>query len=189
MTTVKAIVRYPKVESVILVDEQDRPLGAAEKQFAHIKSKLHRAFSIFIFNERGELLLQRRATSKYHSGDLWANTCCGHPRPGERTKKAAQRRLMEEFGFSSVLTRLGHIRYRAEVTRGLTENEYVHIFVGTYRGDISPDPAEIREYRFSSWESVINDVNHRPSDYAPWFRVYLTKNISTLNTALSSFLQ
>ena len=185
MTAARAPESSP-LESVILVDEVDRALGIAEKQIAHLSGRLHRAFSIFVVNEKGQLLLQRRSACKYHSGGLWANTCCGHPRPGEATAAAAQRRLNEEFGFDCALIPAGQIRYRAEVSRGLTENEYVHVFVGQHTGDINPDPTEISEHQFVYWESVVTDVQERPDRYAPWFRIYLSKYLAVVNTAVSS---
>lgn len=119
---------------VILVDEQDRPTGRMEKIEAHRKALLHRAFSIFIFNEKGQMLLHKRAAGKYHSGGLWTNACCSHPQPGEETLAAAENRLVEEMGIRVPLTKAFDFSYRAEFDNGLTEYEFDHVFTGTYDG-------------------------------------------------------
>src|SRR5271168_1810255 len=114
-------------EEVILVDESDQPLGTMEKMEAHRRAVLHRAFSVFIFNSRGEMLLQQRAPDKYHSAGLWSNACCSHPRPGEETADAASRRLKEELGFTTPLEELFHFTYKSEFGNGLTEYEFDHV--------------------------------------------------------------
>ncbi|HSU49504.1 MAG TPA: isopentenyl-diphosphate Delta-isomerase, partial [Segetibacter sp.] len=122
------------MEEVILVNELDEQIGKMEKMEAHSKGLLHRAFSVFIFNDQGEMLLQQRAVSKYHSGGLWTNACCSHPRPEEATEDAALRRLQEELGFTVSLAKIFDFRYNASFTNGLTEHEFDHVFVGTYNG-------------------------------------------------------
>src|SRR3954451_2191269 len=130
-------------DDVILVDEYDNEIGTMPKMEAHLKGKLHRAFSVFIFNAEGDLLLQQRAAHKYHSGGLWTNTCCSHPRPGEDTMDAAQRRLAQEMGLRCPLTHLFTTHYRAAVSRDLIEDEVVHVFGGRHDGEPDPDPHEV----------------------------------------------
>ena len=127
------------MEQVILVNEQDEQTGVMEKMEAHQKALLHRAFSVFIFNDKGELLLQQRASDKYHSGGLWTNTCCSHPNPDEETITAAQRRLKEEMGFTTKLSKAFDFIYKSEFSNGLTEHEFDHVFTGYYNGEIHPD--------------------------------------------------
>ena len=160
-------------ERVILVDEDDRAIGAAGKLEAHREGRLHRAFSIFVLDGRGQLLLQRRARSKYHSGGLWTNTCCGHPRPGEETEAAAHRRLREEMGFDCPLRPVFHFVYEAELDDGLREHELDHVFVGRYDSDPAPDPEEAEAWRWTSLEEVARDVERHPDEYTVWFRIAL----------------
>lgn len=160
-------------ERVILVNEDDEEIGAAGKLEAHREGRLHRAFSIFVLNGRGQLLLQRRARNKYHSGGLWTNTCCGHPRPGEETETAAHRRLREEMGFDCPLRPVFHFIYEAELDDGLWEHELDHVFVGRRDGDPSPDPEEAEAWRWASLEEVARDVERHPDDYTVWFRIAL----------------
>ncbi len=162
-------------QHVILIDDHDNQIGVEEKLRAHQDGgKLHRAFSVFVFNSRGELLLQRRAAGKYHFAGLWSNTCCGHPRPGEATAAAAERRLFEEFGFRCALREAFTYTYVAhDPASGLTERELVHAFVGRYEGDPSPDPAEIDEWRWAAPASIRREIEQRPQDCTPWFRIAL----------------
>jgi len=162
-------------ERVILVDENDVERGSAEKLRAHAEGVLHRAFSVLVFNPRGEVLLQRRAAEKYHSGGLWSNTCCGHPRPGEETARAARRRLREEMGFECELTPLFGFRYRVELADGLSEHEYDHVFVGRYDGDPLPDPGEVEAWRWAGLDAVRRDVLHASERYTYWFRLLLER--------------
>ena len=124
------------MEEVVLVDEQDKPVGVMEKMQAHREGKLHRAFSVFIFNDKGEMLLQQRAFNKYHSAGLWTNACCSHPKPNETTETAAARRLNEELGFKTSLEKLFDFTYKASFENGLTEYEFDHVFSGIYNGEI-----------------------------------------------------
>jgi isopentenyl-diphosphate delta-isomerase len=157
------------VENVVLIDEADAALGIGEKLSVHRSGELHRAFSVFAFNARGELLLQRRALSKYHSGGLWTNSACGHPRPGEQTADAARRRLFEELGISCAgLTPAGVYRYRAEIL-DLVENELDHLFVTTVDGDPVPDPDEVSDWRFVAPGELDEWIAAEPEAFTAWF--------------------
>lgn len=162
-------------DEVILVDESDLALGFSEKLAAHLNGgQLHRAFSVFVFNPQGELLLQQRAAEKYHFGQLWTNTCCSHPRPGETTPAAAQRRLHEELGFTTALTEVGHFVYRAEdPVSGLTEHELDHVFVGYYDAQPQPNPDEVLAFRWQPLDSVIREHLTFPERFTPWFPLAL----------------
>ncbi|HEV2799006.1 MAG TPA: isopentenyl-diphosphate Delta-isomerase [Pyrinomonadaceae bacterium] len=161
------------MEQVILVDEHDRELGASEKLAAHAAGQLHRAFSIFVFNSAGQLLLQRRAKSKYHSGGLWSNTCCGHPRPAESTVAAARRRLREEMNFECELRPAFEFLYRAEFANELIEHEYDHVFVGHFDGAFRPDVSEVEGWKWTTPEELRRDVRERPEEYTYWLRAAL----------------
>lgn len=161
------------MERVVLVDEQDRELGAAEKLAAHATGKLHRAFSIFVFNSERQLLLQQRAQAKYHSGGLWSNTCCGHPRPGEATLTAARRRLREELNFECELRPAFEFIYRAEFTNELIEHEYDHVFVGEFEGVVMPNEAEVENWKWTTLDELRRDMSMRPDDYTYWLKAAL----------------
>jgi isopentenyl-diphosphate delta-isomerase len=158
-------------EEVILVDEQDRPVGRMEKMEAHRKALLHRAFSVFIFNSKKEMLLQRRAEGKYHSGGLWTNACCSHPRPGEDTRDAAIRRLREELGFAVPLEKEFEFVYRSEFGNGLTEHEFDHVFTGIYDGPVQPDLEEVNGYRFVSLGQIETELAEIPERFTAWFHL------------------
>ena len=159
-------------EEVILVNEADTPVGTMEKMEAHRKALLHRAFSVFIFNSKGEMLLQRRALCKYHSPGLWTNACCSHPRPGEDTLAAASRRLREELGFTTGLEKLFDFTYRSEYDNGLTEFEFDHVFVGHYEdGDIHPNAAEVSDYVYRPLEEIRAGLASRPDIFTSWFQL------------------
>lgn len=158
-------------QEIILVNEKDESIGVAEKMEVHEKGLLHRAFSIFIFNRQGELLLQQRALNKYHSGGLWTNTCCSHPMPGEMTLDAANRRLMEEMGFETPLTEVFDFIYKAEVENGLTEHEFDHVFVGEFDGPVQVSDQEVMSYMFKGIAEIEKDLNSRPELYTTWFRI------------------
>ncbi|MEO8068163.1 MAG: isopentenyl-diphosphate Delta-isomerase [Flavobacteriales bacterium] len=155
-------------ESVVLVDEQDNAIGAMGKMEVHRSGLLHRAFSVFVFNEKGQLLLQRRAPGKYHSAGLWTNTCCGHPRPGEDLQGAAQRRLMEEMGIACALERNFSFTYTADVGNGLRENELDHVFSGSYSGDPHPDPEEADAWRAIALDALELEMAREPHRFTPW---------------------
>lgn len=164
-------------EEVILVDEQDRAIGAAEKLEVHRDGgRLHRAFSIFVFDSSGRLLLQQRAAGKYHFALRWSNTCCGHPRPGEDTLDAARRRLTEEFGFRCELRETGTLMYRAmDLGSGLTEHEFLHVFVGRFDDEPRPDPSEIAAFRWIDRTSLDAELAARPEAFTPWFALAYEK--------------
>ena len=162
-------------EHVVLVDARDVPCGVAEKQAAHRLGLRHRAFSVFLFDDSGRLLLQRRAESKYHSGGLWTNSCCGHPRPDERIVEAAERRLREELRLDVRLTRVLRFEYRAEVGAGLIEHEVDHVLVGRCSLDPRPDPAEASAWRWLAPSAALHDARSFPELYTPWFEPALSR--------------
>lgn len=161
-------------EQVVLVDEQDNDIGTMEKMEAHRKGVLHRAFSVFVFNGEGELMLQRRAAHKYHSAGLWTNTCCSHPRLGESPEAAAHRRLYEEMGFDCPLQPAFSFIYKKQVG-DLIEHELDHVFIGRY--DVSPslNPAEADAWKFISIPDLEADVKANPESYTEWFRLCLAE--------------
>jgi isopentenyl-diphosphate delta-isomerase len=161
-------------ELILLVDADDRIIGTGEKLETHRRGALHRAFSVIVWNSAGRLLLQKRAAGKYHSGGLWTNACCGHPRPKENVRTAACRRLREEMGFTCKLSPLGTITYRAELDGGMVEHELVHVFRGFYDGAVTPDPAEAEDYRWLSLADVRADMTSGPERYSVWLREYLS---------------
>jgi len=156
---------------VILVDENDMPTGVMEKLEAHRKGLLHRAFSVFIVNSKGEMLLQRRALTKYHSPDLWTNACCSHPQPGETTFDAATRRLQEEMGFTCKLQEIDRILYQAEFDNGLIEHEYDHILLGFHDDQIIINPDEVSEYKFVSLKELDDLLVSDNEKFTYWFRI------------------
>lgn len=160
-------------ELVILVDTADRQIGTAPKLEVHRDGRLHRAISVQIADRRGRLLLQKRHVGKYHSGGLWTNTCCSHPRPGETVLEAAQRRLQAEMGIASPLRPLFTTSYRANLDNGMIEHEIVHVFAGTFEGPIKPDPLEADGYDWVKPEALRADVMSSPGRYSAWFSIYL----------------
>lgn len=158
-------------EFVITVNEQDEPVGVAEKMEAHEKALLHRAFSVFIFNDQNQVLLQQRALSKYHSGGKWTNSCCGHPRPGENILEAAQRRLNEEMGIVCVLNHQFTFMYKAALDNDLTENEIDHVFFGTYRGQPVLHPEEAMAYTWAEINEVSLEIKNHPEQFTEWFKI------------------
>lgn len=156
-------------ETLILVDEQDRCIGHQTKLSVHQQGLLHRAFSIFIFDERGNLLIQQRADGKYHSAGLWANSCCGHPRKDEEVAEAASRRLFEELNITCPLHKVSTTIYRVDVPDNLIEHEYDHIFVGIYTRAFSPNPEEIKAYRWISISDLFENIQQSPEKYCAWF--------------------
>ncbi len=163
------------MEEVILVNEQDEQSGTMGKMEAHEKALLHRAFSVFIFNGKGDMLLQQRAAAKYHSGGLWSNACCSHPRPGEETLAAARRRLKEELGFETSLNKVFHFTYKTSFSNGLTEHEFDHVFTGMYEGDITPDTLEVSNYTFKSMQEIDENLQSSPQKYTAWFHIAFPK--------------
>jgi isopentenyl-diphosphate Delta-isomerase len=163
--------QYQQSELVILVDEFDNELGHMEKMEAHEKALLHRAFSVFVFNAKNEMLLHQRAVTKYHSGGLWTNACCSHPREGESTEQAARRRLHEEMGFDCEIEEQFAFIYKAELDQGLTEHEFDHVFTGTYEGEINPNPEEVQSYRYVSLQLLQKELNEYPAHFTEWFKI------------------
>lgn len=159
------------IEEVILVDHEDRAISTMAKLDAHIEGKLHRAFSVFIFNSEGELLLQQRALSKYHSGGKWTNTCCSHPRPGEQTAEAAVRRLQEEMGMDCALKPVFAFCYKAEVENGLIEYEYDHVFFG--KSDQLPvlNPIEVADFKYISMVDLELGLLEESEQYTEWLKI------------------
>ncbi|MFQ5405810.1 MAG: isopentenyl-diphosphate Delta-isomerase [Candidatus Micrarchaeia archaeon] len=157
-------------EQLILVDKNDEETGTEEKMKAHEKALLHRAFSIFVYNSNGEILLQKRAVDKYHSGGLWTNTCCSHPRPGEALVDAAHRRLKEEMGFYTALKEQFSFIYKVKFENNLWEHEYDHVLIGKYDGEVKPNPEEVEEYKWIAPEQLENDVAANPENYTEWFK-------------------
>jgi isopentenyl-diphosphate delta-isomerase len=170
------------MEQVILVNERDEEIGTMEKMLAHEKAVLHRAISIFIFNSRGEMLLQQRALKKYHSGGLWTNACCSHPRPGEATDAAAIRRLKEELGFETSLTKAFDFIYKSSLDNGLTEHEFDHVFIGNYAGAIHPNANEVQDYCYKTIEEIESSLGSHPHKYTAWFKLAFPKIVNSLNT-------
>ena len=158
-----------ETNKVILVDERDNEIGAMEKLAAHKQGLLHRAFSVFIFNSEGKMLLQRRALSKYHSGGLWTNACCSHPSPGEDVETAALRRLQEEMGFATGLERIFDFIYKAAFDNGLTEFEFDHVLAGEYEGLIDPDKKEVMDFCYKSVQEISQSLQEQPYLYTAWF--------------------
>jgi isopentenyl-diphosphate Delta-isomerase len=174
-------------EQLILVDEHNRAIGHAEKWAVHQEGLLHRAFSIFLVDPHERMLLQRRSRAKYHSAGLWANSCCGHPRPGERTAAAARRRLREELGVKATLRFGFRARYHTELPNGLIENEIVYVYFGrapTSTAAIAPNPAEVSEVGWMTLAELERDVTRRPRRYAYWLRYYLSKHLGSIRRGL-----
>jgi len=171
-------------QQVILVNEKDEMLGTMEKMEAHQKAFLHRAFSVFIFNKKGEMLLQQRALNKYHSGGLWTNACCSHPFPDEDVEIAAQRRLYEEMGFTTPLKKAFDFVYKAPFDNGLTEYEFDHVFVGIHDNGIQINESEVKEYCYKSVEEIADSLTTHPAKYTAWFHIAfpMVRNWSETNS-------
>jgi isopentenyl-diphosphate delta-isomerase len=167
-------------EKLILVDDNNRAVGSAGKTAVHRTGLLHRAFSIFLVDDRGRILLQKRQAEKYHSGGLWANSCCGHPRPGERTLSAARRRLNEELGVMPLLSFGFFARYQAGLGKGMHENEFVYVYFGKLRGVPRPDPAEVSRTELVSLRELVRCVKREPDAYAYWLKHYLRAHYSQI---------
>lgn len=162
-------------KQVILVDENDIPRGSMEKMEAHKKGELHRAFSIFVFNSKGELLLQKRARNKYHSGGLWTNTCCSHPEPDEDIQEAAHKRLQEEMGFDCKLRNIFNFIYEAKLNNELTEHELDHVFIGYYDDLPSLNYLEVSEWKAKTVIEIREDIRLNPDHYTVWFKIIFEK--------------
>ena len=166
---------YKMEEFVVLVNENDEPLGLMEKIEAHEKAVLHRAFSVFVTNDKGEIMLQQRALSKYHSPGLWTNTCCSHQREGEENLAAGKRRLREEMGFETPLKHLFSFIYKADMGNGLTEHELDHVMQGVYEGVPAFNPLEVSDWKWMSPRAIKEDMALNPEVYTAWFKIIFDK--------------
>lgn len=164
-----------KEEKVILVNEKDEPIGLMGKMEAHEKGLLHRAFSVFVFNDQHEMMIQQRAAHKYHSPLLWANTCCSHPRDKENIIAAGERRLMEEMGFNTPLEHRTSFIYKAPFDNGLTEHELDHILIGKYNAAPHINPEEVADWRWVGWEELRNEMKEQPEKFTAWFKIIFDK--------------
>lgn len=170
-------------EQVVLVSPDDRPVGVAEKIEAHRRGLRHRAFSVILFNSAGEMLIQQRAAGKYHSGGLWANACCSHPRPDERAQEAAARGLDWELGVRCSLEPLQTVSYCERVSPELIENEISHLFIGNYDGPVHPNPGEVSAVRWIDRAGLLRETEADPERFAVWFQTYLQR-ASALRTVM-----
>jgi isopentenyl-diphosphate delta-isomerase len=170
-------------EQVILVDEQDNPIGLMEKIEAHEKALLHRAFSVFIFNDKKELMLQQRAADKYHSPLLWTNTCCSHQRDGETNLDAGKRRLQEEMGFVCELKEVFSFIYKAPFDNGLTEHELDHVMIGYFNDKPIINKEEVDSYKWMNLDDVKNDITNYPEIYTEWFKIIFKESYDKLKNA------
>jgi isopentenyl-diphosphate Delta-isomerase len=166
------------MDHVVLVDDNDHATGSMEKLEAHRLGLLHRAFSVFIFNSRGEMLLQQRAEGKYHSAGLWSNACCSHPRPGEEVKAAAHRRLREEMGFDANLKHKTVFRYRAEFPNGLIEHEVDHVFTGQSDEPTRPNPSEVKDYKWITSDLLKDKLRINEGLFTKWFVIAMKEVFS-----------
>ena len=167
-------------EQLILVDPSDREIGSIEKMEAHVQGLLHRAFSLFIFNTKGELLLQKRASDKYHSAGLWTNTCCSHPQFGEETSTAVNRRLQEEMGMQCANHFAFSFLYKTDFENGLTEHELDHVYVGYSDTPPTINKLEVEDFKYISMDDLVSDVEANPNNYTSWFKICLPNVINHL---------
>jgi isopentenyl-diphosphate delta-isomerase len=167
-------------EQVILVDKNDNQIGAMPKMEAHEKGVLHRAFSVFIFNKKGELMLQQRAAHKYHSPLLWTNTCCSHQRDGERNIKAGERRLQEEMGFTTRLNEVFSFIYKAPFDNGLTEHEFDHVLIGYFDDEPNINKEEVEDYKWMLLEDVKAEIENNSSEYTAWFKIIFKESYNKI---------
>ena len=172
-------------EIIICVDKNDNEVGHIEKMDDHIKGLLHRALSIFIFNEKNELLLQKRYSGKYHSPGLWTNTCCTHPNKDERTDDAAIRRLQEEMGFSCDLKEVFSFMYYIKFDNDLIEHEFDHVYFGRYSNEISINPLEVEDYKWISLDNIKVDLKTNPDNYTFWFKYIIENHIKEIEENLN----
>ncbi|MFL5787322.1 MAG: isopentenyl-diphosphate Delta-isomerase [Flavisolibacter sp.] len=159
------------MQQIILVNENDEFVGVMEKMEVHRKGLLHRAFSVFIFDKEGKMLLQKRSLEKYHSAGLWTNACCSHPKPGESVEDASQRRLFEELGISTTLQKIFVFTYKSKVENDMIEHEFDHVFAGEYDGNIQWNPEEVAECRLIDLNTIKSELENSPELYTAWFRI------------------
>lgn len=167
---------------VVLVDTHDAPVGVADKLEAHQEGWLHRAFSVFVFDANGRLLLQQRNSEKYHSGGLWSNTCCSHPFPEEPVAEAAQRRLREEMGFQCPLDPAFRFTYRAVLSDTMIEHEYDHVLIGQAAPTVVPNPDEVQDWTWVAPAALRQDVHAHPEQYTAWFKIVLDRVLEHAGT-------
>lgn len=160
---------------IILVNKNDQEIGTGEKMKVHQDGKLHRAFSIFVFNSQNKMLLQKRAKAKYHCGGLWTNTCCSHPKKGKLLEEEVHKRLQEEMGFDCELKEIGDFIYKAKFDNGLTEHEYDHVFTGEFNGKPNINPEEADNYQWISLEYLKKEIKRNPDDFTVWFKIAIEK--------------
>lgn len=160
-----------ETKQVILVDENDVPRGTMEKLEAHRKGELHRAFSIFVFNSKQEMLLQKRASGKYHSGGLWTNTCCSHPVPNENMEITAHKRLKEEMGFDCDIKEIFHFTYKTALENELTEHELDHVFIGYYNDVPQVNAEEVEEWKYIAIDTLQKSITQHPEEFTVWFKL------------------
>ena len=170
------------MEQVILVDVDDCEIGLMEKMEAHKQAVLHRAFSVFLFNRQGKMLLQQRALTKYHSAGLWTNTCCSHPRPGEILENAVSRRLMEEMGISAKVSKAFDFIYQAELPDHLNEHEFDHVFIGNFDDEVRPNHLEVANFVYQSIEEIEANLQSHPEKYTVWFKIAFPKVVEWYQT-------
>lgn len=175
------------MELCVLVNANDEVIGTEEKVSVHQSGNLHRAFSVFVLNEAGEILLQKRAEGKYHSPGLWTNSCCSHPRPNESVLEAGERRLTEELGFTTALQPAFSFIYKAEVGNGFIEHEFDHVLLGSYSGAIPFNESEVSDVRFLSLEDLMTEATANPSSFTQWLRILLTEHYDSLKKAIDAF--
>jgi len=170
---------------VILVNKSDKKIGLMPKMEAHEKGVLHRAFSVFIFNNKRQLLLQKRNLNKYHSPGLWTNTCCSHQRDGESNINAGIRRLQDEMGFKTDLKEIGSFIYKVKFDNGLIEHELDYILVGEYENDVEPNPQEVDDWKWIGLEEINNDIKTNPEEYTEWFKIIMDNHYNDLKIFLN----
>lgn len=166
------------MEQVILVDKDDCEIGVMEKMEAHQQAVLHRAFSVFLFNPQGKMLLQQRALTKYHSAGLWTNTCCSHPRPGETLENAVSRRLIEEMGIATKVSKAFDFIYQAELPDNLNEYEFDHVYIGNYDADVRPNHLEVANFVYQSIEEIEANLQSHPEKFTVWFKIAFPKVVT-----------
>jgi isopentenyl-diphosphate delta-isomerase len=174
-----------KREELILVNEDDEAIGVEEKITAHLNGALHRAFSLFIFNSDGQLLVQKRTSTKYHSKSLWSNTCCGHPRPGESIEAASRRRLSEEMGFDCGVEKVFEFVYRVKLDNGFYEHEYDHVLVGKFDGTPAPNHNEVDDWDWANLKKIRLDMQAHPDNYTYWFRISIDELCRSVKSSKS----
>lgn len=170
----------PNESKVVVVDENDSVLKTESKLAVHKSGELHRAFSVFIFNSSGQMLLQKRADDKYHSAGLWSNACCSHPKPQEKIQDAAHRRLQEEVGFDCKLERVFSFVYKSKVSNDLVEHEFDHVLVGKYDGDVEANPDEVSDHRWESVEKIAEELSNSSQKFTPWFQTIMNNHFDKI---------